>query len=113
MTDITGPLDQAQAELAVSGIPHPETFLKSYSPPAAFLFIRQCSLVLGEMVVDAAITTGKEDGDDQPVVTEVLNSVAQCIAGATHALVALGVLPTEAEEALGEGQPAKRDLAGS
>jgi len=100
MTDAPTSLDQAQAELATTGIPHPEVFLKSYSPPAAFLFVRQCALVLGEMCVDAAITTGKEEGDDQPVVTEVLNSVAQLIAGSTHALVALGVLPVEAEEAL-------------
>ncbi len=105
MTDTSTPLDQAQAELGSSMMPHPEVFLKAYSPQAAFLFVRQCSLVLGEMVVDAAITTAKDDGDDQPIVTECLNAVAQCIAGATHALVALGVLPVEAEEALGDGQP--------
>ena len=103
MTPYDDALDAANTELAKSMMPHPEEFLPSYSPPAAMLFLRQCCLKLGEMLVAASERTAEEDGDDQPVVVEALNAIAMCIAGSTHGLVALGVLPPEAEEALGDG----------
>jgi hypothetical protein len=93
-------LEAAQAELSESMVPYPDDFLTEYSPQAALLFVRQCSMVALQMVTGAAASLETSPDEDQPVVAEVMNGVAACIAGSTHALVALGVLPVEAEEAL-------------
>jgi hypothetical protein len=52
------------------------------------------------MVTDAAASLGSDGEDSVTTLHEVLNGVASMVAGATHALVAIEVLPKEAEEAL-------------
>lgn len=95
-------LELAQEELAESYVPHPDEFLRDYTPQAALLFVRQCAMVLGTMLVDAAMSLDDGTDDAAPVVNEVLAGGAAVLMGATHALVALGVLPPEAEEAAKE-----------
>jgi hypothetical protein len=99
----TSALDAVQGELSTAHFPFPADFLSDVSPQAAIEFGRQVAGILLQMVTDAAALIAKEDGDDQPTVNEALNGVAMMVAGATHALVALGVLPVEAEEALAGG----------
>jgi hypothetical protein len=96
-------LESAQAELSESMVPYPDDFLTDYSPQAALLFLRQCSMVALQMMTAGAVSLGADADETQPVVSEVLNGVSACVAGSTHALVALGVLPVEAEEALVNG----------
>ena len=106
MTEPLSPLDLALAELADSFVPHPDDFLESYTPQAAFLFGRQVAMKCLEIATGAAISLGVESDEEVPTVTEVLNGVSMAVAGLTHALVALGVLPPEAEEALTVGKDA-------
>lgn len=100
-------LESAQAELAEAMTPWPDEFMFSYSPQAGLLFGRQVAMCLLTMVTDAAASLGADGGDSAPMLHEVLNGVAAMVAGATHALVALEVLPVEAEEALTAGQGAR------
>ena len=94
------PLELAQTELAESMVPWPDDFMMEYTPQAGLLFGRQVSMCLMQMVADAAASLVEEGEETEPVANEVMNGVAAAIAGLTHALVALGVLPEEAEEAL-------------
>jgi hypothetical protein len=94
------PLETAQAELAESKTPFPDLFMFDYTPQAGLLFGRQVAMCLLKMVTDAAAGVAQSDGEDQPTVSEVLNGVAMAVAGLTHALVAIGVLPAEAEEGM-------------
>jgi len=93
-------LEQAQEELAASMVPWPDDFMGDYTPQAGLLFGRQVAMCLLGMVTDAAASLGSDPAEEEPVVMEALNGVAAAVAGFTHALVALGVLPAEAEEAL-------------
>lgn len=96
-TDI---LDTAQAELAAGMVPWPDDYVEALSPHAALLLLRQMAMASLKVVAGATLSLG-EDGDEMAgVVDEMVNGVAACIAGSTHALVALGVLPPEAEEAI-------------
>lgn len=97
-------LEVAQDELADSMAPFPEDFMETYSPPAAFLFLRQCAMVALKIATGAAASLAGEADETEPVAVEVLNGIAMCVAGATHALVSLDVLPREAEEAMA-GEP--------
>ena len=96
-------VDLAMAELAESMIPHPDQFLEDYSPPAALLFGRQVAMVCLKIAAGAAASLDVDRDEEQPVLSKVLNGVAAAVAGFTHALVALEVLPVEAEEALAAG----------
>lgn len=96
-------LDAAQAELGQTMMPHPDEFMEDYSPQAALLFGRQVAMSCLRICVAAATSLNVADGDEEPTSTEVLNGVAAGVMGFTHALVALGVLPLEAEEALANG----------
>jgi hypothetical protein len=118
-------LEAVKAELAKLHFPWPADFLPDATPQAGIEYGRQVASVLLGMVTDAAaslagpaVVLKSTDGlakavgpaeldtrgdEDQPVVSEVLNGVAMMVVGATHALVALGVLPVEAEEALSVG----------
>ena len=119
------PLETAQAELAESKTPFPDLFMFDYTPQAGLLFGRQVAMCLLKMVTDAAASLtyaspevlavdaaddnavmGALDSardEEQPVVSEILNGVAMAVAGLTHSLVAIGLLPAEAEEALSNG----------
>ena len=93
-------IDAVQAELATLMVPWPDDFMEDMSPPAALLFLRQTAMATLKVIAGGALSL-EEDGDEpSPTVTEVLNGVAACIAGATHSCVALELLPVEAEEAL-------------
>jgi hypothetical protein len=96
-------LEQAQAELADSFTPHPDEFMDAYSPQAALLFLRQVSMACLKVVTGAAASINGGEDEEQPTLNEVLNGVSAAVAGSTHALVALEVLPIEAEEALVKG----------
>ena len=93
-------LETAQDELARSMMPHPDEFMEDYSPQAALLFLRQVAMSTGKICTAAAISLNADEDETVPAATEVLNGVAACVVGSTHSLVALGVLPPEAEEAL-------------
>lgn len=96
-------LETAQDELAKSMMPHPDEFMEDYSPQAALLFGRQVAMSCLRICTTAAASLNVADGDEEPTSTEVLNGVAAGVVGFTHALVALGVLPVEAEEGLVSG----------
>lgn len=102
MTDATT-LDAAQAELVSGLFPHPDEFMESLSPPAALLFARQVSMATLKVLAGAAISLDEDPDGDGGAVTEVLNGLAAAVAGYTHAMVALELLPPEAEEALESG----------
>lgn len=94
------PLEMAQAELSDAMVPWPDDYLDDLTPPAAFLVLRQAALVCLKVATGAAASLVDEGSETQPVADEVLNGIAAAVAGSTHALVALGVLPQEAEVAL-------------
>lgn len=100
MSNAPTALEIAQLELGESMVPYPDEFLEDYSPGAAFLFLRQCAMVALKIATGAAASLMDEGEETQPIASEVLNGAAACVAGATHMLVALGVLPPEAEDAL-------------
>lgn len=97
-------LELAQEELASYMGPWPDEFMPDYTPQAGLLFARQVAMCCLTMVTDAAASLAGEAGDDEAVLHDVLNGVSAAVAGFTVALVALGVLPPEAEEAMVSGQ---------
>ena len=96
-------LDQAQAELARLMWPWPDDYVEEASPPAALLYGRQLAMALLKVATGAVVSLGDDVTDDPAVAHEVLNGVSMAVAGMTHALVALEVLPVEADQALVEG----------
>ena len=94
------PIDQVLAELADTMMPHPDEYLDTYTPGAAFMLGRQVYMACLLIAAGASALLAQDDGDNQPVANEVLNGVAMAVAGFTHALVTLDILPKEAEEAL-------------
>ena len=96
-------LDQAQSELADATMPIPSDFLEELSPQAATLWCWEAAKSLLTVLTAAATSLGAGDDEEQPTVTEVLNGAAASLAGLTHVLVALQVLPPEAEEAMTAG----------
>lgn len=96
-------LETAQDELAKSMMPHPDEFMEDYSPQAALLFGRQVAMSCLRICTAAAASLNAAEDEEVPTATEVLNGCAAGVVGFTHALVALGVLPLEAEEALASG----------
>jgi hypothetical protein len=93
-------LELAQKELSDSMVPWPDDFMTDYTPQAGLLFGRQVAMCLLKMVTDAAASIATGPDEEEPNVSEVLNGVSMAIAGLTHALVALEVLPAEAEEGM-------------
>ena len=96
-------LETAQDELGQTMMPHPDEFMEDYSPQAALLFGRQVAMSCLRICTAAAGSLEAAPDEEVPAATEVLNGVAAGVVGFTHALVALGVLPVEAEEALVSG----------
>jgi len=105
MTEISETiLDAAQAELASDMVPWPDDYVETLTPPAALLLGRQMAMVVAKVCTAAMVSL--EENEDEPagVEAEVLNGLAAAVAGFTHAMVALEILPPEAEEALEAGQ---------
>ena len=97
-------LDAAQAELAAGTVPWPDDYVQDLTPPAALLLGRQMAMAVA--VVCTAAMVSLDEGSDEPagIEAEVLNGLAAAVAGFTHAMVALEILPPEAEAALEAGQ---------
>lgn len=93
-------LEQAQDELANSMIPHPDIFLEDYTPQAALLFARQVAMATTKICMTWVRDTSTDLSEESPAANGMMNGCAAGVVGFTHALVALGVLPLEAEEAL-------------
>lgn len=96
-------LELAQAELAEAMVPWPDEFMKDYTPQAGLLFARQVAMCCLTMVTDAAASLASDSAGEETTVHEILNGVSAAVAGLTHALVTLEVLPKEAEEAMVHG----------
>jgi hypothetical protein len=103
MTGTQTPLQAVQAELAAAMYPWPDDVMDDLTPQAGLVVLRQTAMQCLRMVTDAAGSLAADGNEEQPTISEVLNGVAAAVAGATHALVALGVLPAEAEQALEVG----------
>lgn len=99
----TDPLVAVQDELAAAMVPWPDDYLQQLSPQAALLVLRQMAMACLTVVTGAAVSLDEDPDGEAGVIAEALNGVSAALAGATHALVALEVLPAEAEQALAEG----------
>ncbi len=100
-------LEQVQAELADGMAPLPELWAYDLSPQAAVLYAWELAKTVLSVQAAAAMSTGADVEEEQPVITEILNGCSAALAGYTHALVVLEVLPQAAEDALvtGAGTP--------
>lgn len=94
------PLESVQAELSAAMIPWPDDYLADLSPGAILLLMRQMSMAALKAITAAALSLGEPADEANDTVAACVNGVAAAIAGATHALVALELLPPEAEAAL-------------
>ncbi len=93
-------LDQVQAELAAAMVPWPDDYIQELTPPAALFLLRQTAMATLQVIAGGAVALGEDPDSDSGSLGEILNGLAACVAGATHACVALELLPPEAEEAL-------------
>lgn len=96
-------LDAAQAELASDMVPWPDDYVETLTPPAALLLGRQMALVVAKVCTAAMVSLDADSDEPAGIEAEVLNGLAAAVAGFTHAMVALEILPIEAEEALTSG----------
>ena len=93
-------LEATQGELAAAMVPWPDDYVESLSPPAALLVLRQMAMATSKVLLGATLSLDEDDTEDSGPLGEALNGIAACVAGATHACVALAVLPPEAEQAM-------------
>jgi hypothetical protein len=93
-------LEATQAELAEKMVPWPDDYIEDLSPHAALFLLRQMAMATQKVVLGATISLDGDPDDDAGAIGEIMNGVAAAMAGATHACVALEILPPEAEEAL-------------
>ena len=100
---MTDALENVQAELSAAMVPFPDEYVESLTPGAVLFLLRQMSMAALGVVAGASASIAEEAGDDTPALNEVLNGVSMAVAGSTHALVALELLPAEAEAALEGG----------
>lgn len=91
-------LAQVQAELSAGMVPWPDDYVEELSPQAALLLLRQMAMATLRVTTAAAVSLEEDPDEPAGPLDEVANGVAAAIMGATHALVALEVLPPEAEE---------------
>lgn len=101
---MTSPLEAAQAELAEQLVPWPDDFMESLHLNTGLLFARQTSMALMKVAQAFFLGLDLPPDEPQPVVDEAINGITASIVGLTHALVALGVLPEDAEKALQAGE---------
>ena len=104
-------LESTKAELARSGAPVPQDFVEDWSPHAGLFYGWQTARALLTVVEGASIQETDDPDIDPAIYEEVINGVAQAVAGFTHALVALDVLPAEAEQAISGAATAEVDMA--
>jgi len=89
-----------QAELSGAMIPWPDDYMDELSPHACLLLLRQVAMATLKAIAGGSIALDESPEEDSGALGEILNGVTAAIVGATHACVALGILPAEAEEAL-------------
>lgn len=92
--------DAASAELSAAMVPMPDDFVEDLSPPAALLFLRQCTMAIAKVVVGATISLSEDPDEADGPLGEVMRGVMAAVAGTTHACVAIGLLPQAAEDEL-------------
>ena len=92
--------ESGQVELRKLGVPLPSEFMVDLSPIAALLFLQDTAEGALRCLTDAVARDNEDGAEVQPVVSEVLNGMTAALAGTIHALVALEVLPPEAEAAM-------------
>ena len=95
MSDVT--LDTVQAELSRAMVPWPDDYVETLTPHAALLVARQMAMAVLKVVTGAAVSLGEDESEPAGALDGVVNGVMAAVAGYTHALVELGVLPPEAE----------------
>jgi hypothetical protein len=100
---VSDALEAVQTELSALMVPWPDDYVEGLSPPAALLLLRQLAMATLTVVTGASASLEEDPDGPAGAVAEVLNGASMAVVGATHALVALGVLPPEAEQALEEG----------
>jgi hypothetical protein len=93
-------LEDVKQELADHMIPHPDWIDKELGPEAALFYAYQVAEVIMPIAVAACVSLNVDPNEEQPVLSELLNGCAAAYVGYAHALVALAVLPPEAEEAI-------------
>lgn len=97
--DTTARLEAVQAELAATMIPWPDDYMADLTPHAAAFYARQVSMAALKCVASMLVEEDQTDPGDDPLASAVVNGSAAGVAGWTHVLVALGVLPAAAEDA--------------
>lgn len=93
-------LDDAQSELGTKMIPLPEWLEEDVTPVTALYWVYEAVKLALPIATGFAQNLQIDEAEEQPVLTELLNGVSFAVAGMTHAMVALEVLPQEAEDAL-------------
>ena len=97
MTDV---LKATQEELQDAMAPVPEDYMQTFSPPAALVYARLVAMQALTICMAATAELQLDGTEEQPTLTEVLNGCMAAVAGFTHALVSLEVLPPESDEAI-------------
>lgn len=97
------PLEACQAELVDAKVPTPDFLGEDLTPPTILYWCFEAAKIALTAVTAGAASLTEAQDEEQPVMTEVLNGVTFALAGYTHALVALDVLPKQAEEAISSG----------
>ena len=92
----------AADELASAMVPMPDDYVEDLSPHAAILLLRQMSMVTAKVALGATVSLQEDDSEPDGALGDVLRGVMGAVAGATHACVALGIFPAEAETELEE-----------
>lgn len=87
-------------------MPIPADFIETLSPHAAGLWCWEAAKSLMVVLAAASASLMADNDEEQPTINEVLNGAAASLAGLTHSLVALGVLPPEAEAAIAQAPDA-------
>jgi hypothetical protein len=96
------PRDVALALMVNRGVPVPSNWVPDFPLPSALFILSE---VARGVMESAVVFFGEMDqaGDEvDDKAAEVLNALSSCMAGATMALVALDLLPQEAEDAMTE-----------
>lgn len=98
----TTPKDAALAQLVNFGVPTPTDFVPHMELPSALFFMRDLATAIQERAVVFFGEMAQVGDEVDDMAALVFNGVSACMAGSTHALVALGMLPQEAEDGMTE-----------
>lgn len=96
------PRDAALALMVNRGVPVPSEWVPDFPLPSALFILHEVARGVMEQAVVffGEMNSAGDEVDD--TAADVLNSVAQCLAGSVHALVSLDLLPQSAEDAMTE-----------